>query len=120
MKRIQRSEEEVRQLKAKQEQDAQERDAFCNKIEQLEKELSELRSDLETSRSELVESRSQLDFEREKTTKEKDRADQVESEAIIPTPVFHKVLNEFYASDAWFNAQKDLRITAGITLLLIS
>ena len=100
---------------------------FCNKIEQLEKELSQSReelsqswSDLEASRAELVESRSQLDFEREKTAKEKDRADQLESEAIIPTPVFHKLLNEFYASNAWFNAQKDLRITAGITLPIIS
>ena len=113
MQRIQRSEEEVKQLKIKQEQDAQERDAFCNKIEHLEKELSQSRSDLEASRSE-------LDFEKEKTAKEKDRADQLESGAIIPTPVFHKVLNEFYASDAWYTTQRDLRITAGTYLPSIS
>ena len=33
MQRIMRSEEEVKQLKIRQEQDAHERDTFCNKIE---------------------------------------------------------------------------------------
>ena len=113
MQRIQRSEEDVKQLKIKQEQDAQERNVFCNKIEQLEKELSQSRSDLEASRSE-------LDFEKEKTVKEKDQADQLESEAIIPTPVIHKVLNEFYASDAWYTAQRDLSITTDTYLPSIS
>ena len=105
MKRAQRSTEEVKELKAKQDQDAQERDAFCHKIEQLEKELSQTRSE--------------LDFEKEKAMKEKERADQLESGANIPAPVFQKVLDEFFASDAWFNAQKDLRITAGTHLSFI-
>ena len=113
MQRIQRSEDEVKQLKIRQEQDAHERDVFCNKIVQLEKELSQSRSDLEASRSE-------LDFEREKTAKEKDRANHLESGAIIPAPVFHKVLNEFYALDAWYTAKRDLRITAGMSLPSIS
>ena len=93
MQRVMYFEKEVKQLKIRQEQDARERDAFCNKIEQLEKELSQARSDHE---KELNQARSDLDAERKKTAKEKDRADQLESGSIIPTPVFHKVLNEFY------------------------
>ena len=90
MQRVRYYEEEVKQLKIRQEQDAHERDAFCNKIEQLEKELSQVRSDHE---KELNQARCDLDAERKKTAKEKDRADQLESGSIIPTPVFHKVLN---------------------------
>ena len=105
------SEEKVKQLKIRQEQDVRERDAFCHKIEELEKELSQSRSDLEASRSD-------LDYERKKTAEEKDRADKLEFGAEIPTPVFHKVLNEFYQSDAWCTAQRDLRITAGMILPL--
>ena len=105
MKRVQRSAKEIKELKAKQDQDTQERDAFCSKIEQLEKELSQTRSE--------------LDFERERAMKETERADQLESGANIPAPVFQKVLDEFFASDAWFNAQKDLRITAGTHLSFI-
>ena len=97
MQRIMRSEEEVKQLKIRQEQDARERDAFYHKIEQLEKELSQSQFDLEASRSD-------LDSERKKTAEEKDRADKLESGAEIPTPVFHKVLNEFYQLDAWYTA----------------
>ena len=84
------SEEEVKQLKIKQEQDAQERDAFCAKIEQLQKQLDEARSELET--------------EKKKTEEEKDRAEKLETGSVIPTAIFHKVLNEFYQSDAWYAA----------------
>ena len=45
-----RSGEEVKQLKIRQEQDTQERDIFCAKIEQLEKQLSEARSELESEK----------------------------------------------------------------------
>ena len=70
--------------------------------------------------SDLEESRTKLDLEREKTAKEKDRADQLESGAIIPTPTFHKVLNEFYESNAWYTVQRDLKITASTILPLSS
>ena len=90
---------------------------FCNKIEQLEKELSKARSENE---KELNQARSDLEAEKKKTAEEKDRADKLESRTVIPTPIFHKVLNEFYQSDAWYTAQRDLRITAGTILPLIS
>ena len=65
---------------------------FCNKIEQLEKELSQARYEHE---KELNQARSDLDAEKKKTAEEKDRVDKLESRTVIPTPVFNKVLNEF-------------------------
>ena len=41
MQRVVRSNEEIKQLKTRQEQDAQERDIFYSKLEQLDKQLSE-------------------------------------------------------------------------------
>ena len=101
-----RSDEEVKQLKIRQEQDAQERDVFYAKIEQLEKQLSEARSELESKEK--------------KAAKEKDQVEKLESGSVIPTAVFHKVLNEFYQSDARYTTQRDLRITVGTLLFLTS
>ena len=69
IQRVMHSEEEVKQLKIRQEQDAQERDTFCAKIEQLEKELSQARSEHE---KELNQARSGLDAKKKKTVEEKD------------------------------------------------
>ena len=82
------------------------KDIFCAKIEQLEKQLREARSDLES--------------EKKKNAEEKDHADKLESGSVIPNPVLHKVLNEFYQSDAWYTAQRDMRIITGTILVLIS
>ena len=81
MQRVMHSEEEVKQLKIKQEQDARERDSFCSKIEQLQKQPDDARSELET--------------EKKKTEEEKDQVEKLETGSVIPTIVFHEVLNEF-------------------------
>ena len=61
-----------------------------------------------------------MESEKKKAVEEKDRADKLESGFVITTLVFHKIVNEFYQSNAWYTAQRDLRITAGTILFLIS
>ena len=92
-------EEENKQLKINQECNAHERDAFYVKIEQLQKQLDRKESELDLK---------------------KKRTEQLESGAVVIDVVFQKTLEEFYQSDAWFSAQKDLRITTGKLLLQIT
>ena len=88
MQRVFNSKEEIKQLKINQECDAHERDTFCAKIEQLQKQLDQKES--------------KLDLEKNKAEEERARAEKLESGSIVTDSTFRKVLEEFYQSDAWF------------------
>ena len=99
MQRIFVIEGENKQLKINQVCDAKKRDAFCVKIEQLQKQLNQKESEL---------------------TLEKKKTEQLESGAVVTDAAYKKTLEEFYQSTAWFSTQKDLWITAGKFLLQIT